>query len=85
MIKKSFKNSNEQLFEIKANNDILQVNETKINWNEIIEAISLEDGFILYYGNAYIFIPKDSFSSTDEKDSFSHLLKDSIENYSKDT
>lgn len=85
MLKRNFKNSQEKMFEIKANNEVLQLNEIKIDWSEIVEAISLKDGFVLYYGESYLFIPKDSFSSTDEKDNFSHLLKDKITNYSKDT
>ena len=85
MLKRNFKNSQEKMFEIKANNEVLQLNEIKIDWSEIVEAISLKDGFVLYYGESYLFIPKDSFSSPDEKDNFSHLLKDKITNYSKDT
>jgi hypothetical protein len=85
MLQRNFKSSQEQLFKINASDDGLQVNETKIDWLDIVEAISLKDGFILYYADSYLFIPKDAFDSTDEKDSFSHLLKNNIKNYSKDT
>ena len=85
MLRKSFKNSKEQLFEIKASDEMLQLNKTKIAWHDIVEAISLKDGFILYYEDSYLFIPKDAFNSIDEKDSFSHLLKHNIKNYLKDT
>jgi hypothetical protein len=85
MLQRNFKSSQEQLFEIKADNNSLQLNEIKIEWSDIIEAISLQDGFVLYYADSYLFIPKDAFNSTDEKDNFSYLLKNKIKNYSKDT
>ena len=86
MIKKSFvaRTSEEHIFVMRASEEGLVVDENLLKWNEIREAVSLEKGFLLFYSDAFIYIPKSAFVNFDEKDKFSHLLKAQLENYTKE-
>jgi len=86
MIAKSFASSNtkEHIFTMRANQKGIVVDGTLLVWSSIKEAVSLEKGFILYYGEAFLYIPKSAFQTIDEKDSFSFLLKESVEHYSRE-
>jgi len=87
MIAKTYESSSSKNHEFKmlANNDGIEVDKTLISWNSITEIISLENAFLLYYGSSFLFIPKSAFVSDDEKDSFSHLAKKSVQSYKRDT
>ena len=68
-----------------ANEKGITVDENIITWSEITEVISVEDAFLLYYGSSFLFIPKYAFESSDEKDRFSYLAKESVKSYRRDT
>jgi hypothetical protein len=72
-------------FKMFANTDGISVDGTLIAWSMITEIISLENSFLLYYESSFLFIPKSAFTSSDEKDRFTHLAKKSVESYKKDT
>ena len=72
-------------FNMLASDDGIEVDKTMIAWSEIREVISVESAFLLYYGSSFLYIPKSAFVSADEKDKFSHLAKNSVESYKKDT
>jgi len=73
------------VFKMIAGQNGIEVDGTLISWSEIREVISVESAFLLYYGSSFLYIPKSAFVSDDEKDSFSHLAKNSVESYKKDT
>ena len=77
-------NQNHQ-FVLSANKEGIKLDNTLIKWSEIKEVISLKDAFLLYYGSSFLYIPKFAFISDDEKDRFSHLAKDNVQSYKKDT
>ena len=72
-------------FKIVADKEALHVDERKISWSEISEIISLQNAFLLYYGTSFLFIPKSAFVCDDEKDRFSHLAKNNVQSYKRDT
>jgi len=72
-------------FNLLANEKAITVDENIITWSEITEVISVEDAFLLYYGSSFLFIPKYAFESSDEKDRFSYLAKESVKSYRRDT
>jgi len=86
MLLKGFNNSSikDKQFVMSANKDGLALDSKLITWNDLKEVISLKDGFLLYYGESFLFIPKNAFLSIDEKDRFSHLAKDNAAFYKKD-
>jgi len=86
MFSKTFKNSPNQnhQFNMSANNEGIKVDDSFISWSEILEVVSLKDGFLLYYGSEFLYIPKNAFVNTNEKDNFSHLAKESVHFYIKE-
>ena len=86
MINKSFESSpnKEHTFKMDATQEGLIVDETLLDWKTIREAVSLEKGFLLFHSSTSLYIPKSAFSSSEEKDKFSHLLKESVEHYKRD-
>jgi len=87
IISKTFESSQskDHEFNMLANKDGIEVDNTLIQWSKITEIIALENAFLLYYGTSFLFIPKSAFSSNEEKDNFSHLAKSSVASYKKDT
>ena len=86
LISKTYNNSTakETQFSMQAKKDGLSVNGTLLRWKEITEAVSLKEGFLLYYGDTFLYIPKSAFKSVEQKDLFSHLAKDHVNNYRKE-
>ena len=86
IITKTYESSHEKdtQFSMLAKKNGLEVNGSLLTWNDITEAVSLEDGFLLYYGETFLYIPKLAFVSIEEKDLFSHLAKDNVINYRKE-
>lgn len=56
------------------------INETAISWNEIQRVLLEDNGFLLYYRENYIFIPKSAFNKESEK-IFLNIIKKRIENH----
>ncbi len=71
-------------FSMQAKQDGINVNGTLLRWQEITEAVSLQEGFLLYYGDTFLYIPKYAFKSVEQKDLFSHVAKDNVVNYRKE-
>ncbi|MCX6052671.1 MAG: YcxB family protein [Campylobacterales bacterium] len=72
-------------FIMSADNAGIKVDETLIKWDAILEVLSLKNGFLLYHGVTFLFIPKDAFFDVEEKDKFSQLAKKNIQHYKKDS
>ncbi len=72
-------------FIMSADNAGIKVDETLIKWDAILEVVSLKNGFLLYHGVTFLFIPKDAFFDAEEKDKFSQLAKKNIQHYKKDS
>jgi len=87
MIARTYESSSNKNHEFKmlAIDDGIEVNGTMIAWSEIREVISVDSAFLLYHGTSFLYIPKSAFVDDDEKDRFSHLAKDNVESYKKDT
>jgi len=83
IIAKSFASAaaNEHQFVMSASEAGLIVDTTLLKWSEIREAVSLEKGFLLFYASSFLYIPKSAFKNIDDKDKFSHLLKEQVKHY----
>ena len=71
-------------FSMQAREDGIEVDGTLLVWEDIKEGVSLEGGFLLFYAQKFLYIPKDAFESRDEKDRFSHLVKEHVAQYRKE-
>lgn len=71
-------------FLMQAHSDGLEINGTLLPWEDIREAVSLEGGFLLFYAEKFLYIPKGAFVSVEEKDCFSYLAKEHVSQYRKE-
>lgn len=76
-------NANHQ-FSILANKQGLNIDKVNIKWSSILEVISFNEGFLLYYNATFIFFLSKAFDSIEEKNHFSTLAKSQVENYKKE-
>ncbi len=63
-----------------ASDKFLLINDIKILWSEIQRVLLEKEGFLLYYHDDYIYIPKDAFKDQSEEKSFLKLLKTKVKN-----
>jgi len=86
MLVKSFATSPNanQTFYIDANEKEIHINSTKIMWEDILEAVSLKSGFLLYYDATFIFIPSHAFEDIEDKNTFATLAKENVTNYTRE-
>ena len=56
------------------------INDTLISWSEIQRVLLEDKGFLLYYKENYIFIPKDAFNKESEK-TFLKIIKKNLKNH----
>ena len=61
----------DEVIAIEFNNEGININKNSILWSDIQRVLLENEGFLLYYHNNYIFIPKKSF----DKDSEEEFLK----------
>ena len=86
MLQRSFKNlpNKNHKFQMSADKKGIKIDNGFIPWDTILEVVSLENGFLLYYEKTFLYIPKNAFVNADEKDSFSHLAKERVDFYIKE-
>ena len=86
MINKSFdaQESKNRDFHIVASSEGVNINRVLLPWSEIVEVVSTQNGFLLFYGGSSLYIPKSAFNNYEEKDSFSHLAKESVASYKRE-
>jgi len=72
-------------FRMSAGVDGIDIDDADISWSEIKEVVSLKSGFLLFYGETFLYIPKSAFVNSDEKDLFSHLCKANVTQYRKES
>jgi len=87
MINKTFdslehKNHN---YIIRADDKGLDIDGVMLSWSTLTEVVSMPNGFLLFYSGSFLYIPKNAFNSVDAKDSFSHLAKEKVQNYRKES
>ena len=73
-------NANHQ-FKIEANENGLKIDNNLIEWNKILEVVSLKSGFLLYYDTTFLFLPLGGFKDIEEKSKFASLAKLKVTNY----
>jgi len=56
------------------------INDTLISWSEIQRVLLEDKGFLLYYKENYIFIPKEAFDKKSEK-TFLKIIKKNLKNH----
>ena len=76
-------NANHQ-FKIIADDEGLNIDNVNIKWSNILEVVSFDDGFLLYYNDTFIFFPTKAFESIEEKNRFASLAKSKVQNYKKE-
>ena len=86
MLLKNFAHSSNanQQFQIDANEEEIHINGTKIAWENILEAVSLKSGFLLYYDATFIYIPSQAFKDIEDKNSFATLAKEKVTHYTRE-
>ncbi|MEN4053973.1 MULTISPECIES: hypothetical protein [Sulfurimonas] len=62
-------------FSIEIDENNLKIDGSFIEWREILEVISLCDGYLLYKGDSFLFFPKSTFKSTEDREKFIVLVK----------
>jgi len=77
MLLSRFMNSDikDHIFTIEIDERGLKIDENFIEWGEILELISLCDGYLLYKGDSFLFFPKSAFKSTEDRENFIVLVK----------
>ncbi len=68
LIEKSF--DTKQEYHINIDKNKITINENYINWDSILEVVSLEKGFLVFYENSSMFFPKNAFENDDAIDAF---------------
>jgi len=76
-------NANHQ-FKIIADDKGLNIDKVDIQWSSILEVISFAEGFLLYHNDTFIFLPSKAFDSIEEKNHFTSLAKNQVQNYKKE-
>jgi hypothetical protein len=86
IINKSFEkqDAKDQDFYIVASSEGVRINKLLLQWSEIVEVVSTKNGFLLFYSGDSLYIPKDAFKNYEEKDSFSHLVKECVASYKRE-
>ncbi len=82
LIEKSF--DQERIYHVTIEKEKIIINQTDIDWDTILEVISLEKGFLLFFDKSFLFFPATAFKDIDEKNAFAKLAKEKAKNYIKD-
>jgi len=82
LLAKSF--DKEMTYNIFADQEKIRINENSINWDSILEVVSLEKGFLLLWDKSFFFFPKSAFKDSDERNAFAVLAKEKVKSYTKD-
>ncbi len=86
MIEKTFdklQNAN-HIYHITLTEDFLLIDEKKITYTEINEALTRKEGIFLYLDQDSLFIPNHAFDGLEEKNDFLNLLKEHVKNYTRE-
>jgi len=62
-------------FNIEIDDRGLSIDGSLIEWCEILEVISLCDGYLLYKGDSFLFFPKSAFNTVEDREKFIVLVK----------
>jgi len=74
---KSFR---EGKFILEIENNQLKINKIGIDWQDISKVLVFDKGFVIFYKNQSLFIPKSPFSPSQLRE-FVEILKKNIENF----
>jgi len=83
MLAKSFDTlpqANEQ-YHITATEEGLVMKQREITWQDILEIVSLPEGFLVYFDQSFIFFPLSAFISIEEKNRFASLARENVKHY----
>ncbi len=61
-------------FSIEIDENNLKIDENLIEWQEILEVISLSSGYLLYREDSFLFFPKSAFKSSEDREKFIEML-----------
>jgi len=77
---KSFENSplKDKKFEVKLNDEGLFFNDSPIDFKDIYEIVSTDEGVLLYFIDNYIFVPSSAFENLEDKSEFLKRIKRKI-------
>ncbi len=64
----------DKMIQIELDNNNITINQNQIKWSDIQRVLLENVGFLLYYNNEFIFIPKSAFSDESEKE-FLKIIK----------
>jgi len=70
-------------FNIKILDDGIEVNNSLIGWDKILQVIFLENGFFLYMEQDFFFFPSSAFKDIEERNRFAAIAKKKVQNYQK--
>jgi hypothetical protein len=70
-------------FNILADDNGLLIDNSLIEWSEILEVVSLKSGFLLYYDTTFLFLPLGGFGDIEKKSEFASLAKSKVKFYKK--
>ncbi len=78
---KSFNKSplKDKKFEVKLNDEGLFFNDTPIDFKDIYEIVSTDEGVLLYFIDNYLFIPSLAFENLEDKSEFVKRIKRKIQ------
>jgi hypothetical protein len=62
-------------FRIEIDEESLKIDGSVIEWREVLELISLCDGYLLYKGDTFLFLPKKAFVSAKDREAFVEIVK----------
>ena len=63
-------------FIIKINEDGLEINSNKLEWEDIIKSVNLPNGVMLYLKKGFIYLPKENFKTKEQLEEFIKILKE---------
>jgi len=87
MINKTFdttENKNHK-FTMSADTSGIIVDGTLLSWDSLTEVVSMPKGFLVFHSGSFLYIPKLAFKDSESKDKFSHLAKESVKSYRKES
>jgi len=87
MISQTFENleNKNHKFVMSADEQGIIIDGTLLSWSELTEVVSMPNGFLVFHSGSFFYIPKSAFLDGESKDKFSHLAKDNVKSYRKES
>jgi len=70
-------------FNITASQEGLMIDEHMTPWDKVLEVVSLEEGYLLYHSDTFVFFPVYAFKNLEEKNRFAALAKQKVKHYQR--